>query len=385
MTEQQGIKTTGMWIWKEKIAGKGEDSKPLYFSDENSGLLVLGVFDGLGGSGSKPFTKGDETHSGAYWASRIVYDCVQEFLKKNEIKVKGENQFHALKRYIKKSLSWLKGAKYKLSRVKKNEIEVKLKKKVDALGQHIKKSLCDWLKDTKYEPSRVKSSLIKLLPTTAAIIDCFNYKSSTDQARNGCYALFIWAGDSRGYIFDHQDGLMQVTQDDSYFDNDALASLRNDPPMTNYINASTDFFLHSCVIRVKPDQLLLTATDGCFGYLKSPMHFEHVLLETMQKADSWESWKSHLIQELAAVAADDISLSMMRVDKEKSFKALNDSFKKRFELVTENYIRDGEENIDSLWNEYKKTYNRYLDNPPENPFISVQDKPQQEGDIANGK
>jgi serine/threonine protein phosphatase PrpC len=345
MTEQQGIKTTGMWIWKEKIAGKGEDSMPLHFWDKNRGLLVLGVFDGLGGSGSKPLTKGGETHSGAYWASRVVCGRVQYFLKENEI-----------------------GAKWK--------------KQVCALEEYITKCLRHWLKDAKCEPSRVKSSLIKLLPTTAAIIVCFNYESSTYQ--DGCYALFIWAGDSRGYIFDHQDGLIQVTRDDSCFSDDALASLRNDPPMTNYINASTNFSLHSSLIWVKPDQLLLTATDGCFGYLKSPMHFEHILLETMQKADSWESWKRGLEQELAAVAADDISLTMVDVGKKNSFEVLNDSFKKRFGFVTENYIKDGEENIDSLWNEYKKTYNRYLDNPPEDPF-SVQDKPQQEGDIANGK
>ena len=58
-------------------------------------------------------------------------------------------------------------------------------------------------------------------------------------------------------------------------------------------------------------QRLLCATDGCFAYVRSPMHFEHLLLSTMQGARDAPDWQRALEAEVTAITGDDAAIALL--------------------------------------------------------------------------
>ena len=106
-------------------------------------------------------------------------------------------------------------------------------------------------------------------------------------------AHVFWAGDSRAYVVT-ADGVAQLTTDDLRDPGDALANLRRDSVVSNAMSADTDF--HVSYRRVSCDApfLLVGATDGCFGYVPTPMHFEHLLLRALAGARSTQAWSTAL-------------------------------------------------------------------------------------------
>ena len=47
-------------------------------------------------------------------------------------------------------------------------------------------------------------------------------------------------------------------------------------------------------IRIEHPCIIMAATDGCFGYLKSPMEFEKLLLDTLLAGESIVQWQNAL-------------------------------------------------------------------------------------------
>ena len=296
----------------EMIENNGEDWF-VYTSKESCGLV--GVFDGCGGIGSRKYSEyGNKT--GAHVSSRISANAVYDWFTETDISIT-EEAIDKLCEDIKDSI-------------------------VTDLGEFEKKS----------EGSSIKGALTRNFPSTAAL---FVYSSDNLRGR----AAFIWAGDSRGYILNRY-GLAQITKDDIEIDLDAFDNLTDDSKLTNMLNSDGKFTLNGRLIEYMTPIILLVSTDGCFGYLPTPMEYEYLLLDTLSASKSIEDWKSRLNKAFRKVTGDDYTLGMAVLGY-KSFKQLKSSFAKRKDELYNNYIsvlsKDREENR-KLWEIYKPGYYR---------------------------
>lgn len=321
----------------EKIDGHGEDSEPLSIVNEDN--YAIGVFDGMGGSGAS--TCESDFGSGytkAYVASRIVKEIVERYLQQS---------------LCSKELS------------------------ADGIKDCIQKRLLDELE--KFPPrtkTMLKSRMVRDYPTTMAL--------STVRRMNDYWQVdSFWAGDSRNYLW-QIDGLHQISKDDLDTEADPMENLRNDAPMSNCINASNDFVInHRCFHHLSEPFIVLSATDGCFGYLPSPMHFEYLLKSTLMEAHSLEEWKESLISKIKEVTGDDFSMSLVCVGFE-CYEHLNacmtvrntfcfDNIIAKEGLInwiqrqiewSQNYLSEEKEKYDEMltqeWQKVKSDYMKYL-------------------------
>lgn len=289
----------------ELITGKGEDSY-LYLANEE--MVVLGVFDGCGGSGARKYPVFGN-HTGAYLGSRIVSGVIHDWFDCYASGILEERWLICLK----------------------EEITRNLKRYAEKGGK-----------------SLIKGSMVSSLPTTAAFAVCryIDNKLCID---------YIWAGDSRGYLLNSK-GLFQVTEDDVDGE-DAMSNLTNDGVITNMISASSNFVLHNRRLEPEMPCIIINATDGCFNYLQSPMHFEFLLLDSLLNADSIAQWEKNLEHNLRAVSGDDHDLTMALFGYEE-FESLHEEYKNRMAYIEEMYIapwnKVGSEIQQQLWLQYKK-------------------------------
>ncbi|MBE7012414.1 MAG: hypothetical protein E7415_07050 [Ruminococcaceae bacterium] len=287
-------------IAKEMIPNHGEDSF-YYRADGDS--FILASMDGCGGSGSKKY-ENYSGKTGAYIASRAICGGIMAWFdesgNKDEISDYVNNALNVCKKYADKS-------------------------------------------------GRIMGSLGKAFPTTIAALTG-NFKK--DCIETTCY----WAGDSRCYALDSA-GLHQLTADD-LDGQDAMSNLTNDGAITNVVNASTPFEIHTKVISIKQPCFLFTATDGCFGYLKSPMEFEYIILESLMKSNNISEWKSCLDGYFRDVAGDDYTFCIAACGFD-DFKHLKTSFIQRFSFLNNEYINNTGD-VNTLWNVYSKDYSIYL-------------------------
>ncbi len=298
-------------IYKEKIPDEGEDSY-CYSINEAGGMI--GVFDGCGGSGARHYV-GFQNRTGAYIASRAVCGAVMNWYEENNGIIPMANQSDAIKNEIMDSIRLCK----------------------DHCGAASK--------------NRIKGSISREFPTTAAIVVC-GLEESILSVR--CY----WAGDSRCYLL-HESGLAQLTEDD--IDKiDALENISEDGTLQNVISATKDFELHAAEYRFELPCIIIAATDGCFGYLRSPMHFEHLLLSKLQSANSIKDFEDKLLYDLDGISGDDYTLVAIPIGFG-SYEELQKTFKSRLQFI-EKYMMPGfktEEGIAEIWAEYQKHYYQF--------------------------
>ena len=171
-------------------------------------------------------------------------------------------------------------------------------------------------------------------------------------------ADFIWAGDSRGYVLSDM-GLAQVTKDDIDDSVDALDNISNDGVLTNVVSADGNYILHSKQIKIEDKIIIFNATDGCFGYLKTPMEFEYLILQTLLSSDNIIEWRDKLKSQIRQYTGDDHTISLVAIGF-KDFNEMQDYYLKRAETLYEHYIKNlkncTQDEIDNLWNKYKRTY-----------------------------
>lgn len=308
----------GIEAYTEKIPGHGEDAYVYSLHDNSS---VVGVFDGCGGSGAKSYARvGNKT--GAFLASRIAAVATLDWFQKGNAFLEDEQAAASLKLYLKRYL--------------------------------------DTCSKVLGGASRIRGSLSKELPTTCAIMVMRRHGSA-------CEALSLWAGDSRCYMLD-AGGLHQLSSDDldGY---DAMQNLTADGALTNVISASQDFVIHTALTPVTGPCVLFTATDGCFGYLPTPMEFENLLLSTMAQAQNALEWDALMRDTFSSVAGDDTTLCGMSLGFG-SFKRLQDAFVPRRRLLQTHYVHDlnkkTEDEKRALWDEYKQGYYRATTTAPKN-------------------
>lgn len=288
-------------VAEEMVKHNGEDS--FCYKIDNDDFLIAS-FDGLGGSGAKKY-ENYSGKTGAYIASRAVSGVVELWFSES----KDDKE---LPNYIQ-----------------------------DALD------ICEKHADNK--TSRIMGSLSKAFPTTASVIVGKISKNEID-------AICYWAGDSRCYMLD-ADGLHQLTTDD-LDGQDAMSNLTNDGVMTNVINASTSFEIHNKELVIDHPCILLTATDGCFGYLNSPMEFEHLLIDSLVKSKNITEWKIALNERMHKVTGDDYTLCVA-ICGFADFEDIQRTFVKRNTYVVDNYINT-QNDVNAMWEIYKKDYSTYL-------------------------
>ena len=331
---------------QEKKEGRGEDSDPIllpnekhYFPDDN--IIVLGVFDGMGGAGGtewdSDFTEDGKFKTKAYIGSRIVRNAIEKAIIDDPSIVLKEDFVDILKQII-------------IERYEKEK--------------------------EKYAPkvkSGLRSALIKEYPTTLAI--------TTITKDDKQYLIdSYWAGDSRNYIWS-TECLFQISLDDLKGNPDPLQNLHEDAPMSNCIQADAPFKINHTRIplNINSKFIVISATDGCFGYYPSPMDFEKSLIDSLNYSNSFEEWEDNLTKAFAYVTGDDFSFSIAVIGF-KSFKDLKSNFYSTNKLIKNYYakrahfeqevrkaddkiakLREGiESSLNTLWPEYKNKYLKYM-------------------------
>lgn len=282
---------------------KKDNGEDCFYFDVIEDDFIIASFDGCGGSGSKKY-ENYSGKTGAYIASRAVCGGIK---------------------------SWF------CESGKDNEISEYIHEALSVCKQYADKA------------GRIMGSLGKAFPTTAAIITGQIGENKVDTT---CY----WAGDSRCYMLD-ADGLHQLTVDD-LDGQDAMSNLSNDGVMTNVINASTSFEVHNKKISFNSPCILLTATDGCFGYLNSPMEFEHLLIDSLVKSKNMTEWKIALNERMHNVTGDDYTLCVA-ICGFTDFEDIKKSFVERNKYITEKYM-NSQNDVNDMWDIYKKDYSVYL-------------------------
>lgn len=242
-----------------------EDAPPLVAGAPEPRLI--GVFDGLGGAGARKVMGEDGSRSSAYYASRAARGAALSVAQSGPPHPRdGARAAAVFASTIGHALAMRHGAA--------------------AAGS-----------------GRVRSALLRSYPTTAALL-LFH------PVPGGVTSLAMWAGDSRCYALTPAAGLQQLSSDDSLIPCDAMAALQTDSPMNNMLTGDAPCRLASTAHLFAGPVVLLVATDGAFGCLPSPMHFERLLLGALTSGGDIPQWQNTVSECLAANAVDDISIAV---------------------------------------------------------------------------
>jgi serine/threonine protein phosphatase PrpC len=321
-----------------KIPDQGEDADPILRDGPDLGLL--GVFDGMGGAGGTVYETPEGRRTGAYLGSRIARDVVEQRMLDLL-----EPDWHLNGRAAARNLQ--------------HSVQQALKQRLQELNP---------------APSSLRSRLIRALPTTMALVAL----QRTQPGGPTWAGHVFWAGDSRAYVFESR-GASQLSTDDLRDPGDALANLRRDSVVSNALSADTEFHINYRRVELRSPFLVVCATDGCFGYVPTPMHFEYLVLSHLLEARNTEAWSSALQAEIAAVTGDDAAMSMLGVGADlKEFQKL---FAPRVGQLASDFIEPLDELSDAVtraeqelralqsrqldemtqrWSRYKLEYERYL-------------------------
>jgi serine/threonine protein phosphatase PrpC len=255
-----------------KIPDQGEDSDPILRIGRD--LALLAVFDGMGGAGGTVYETPDGPRTGAYLASRLARDVVER-----------------------RMVELLEPDWYLDGRAAAED-----------LRRSMKAALLDRLDELNAPKSGLRSRLLRALPTTMALVALQRLQPGGDRWAGHV----LWAGDSRAYVFDG-DGAHQLTTDDLRDAGDAMSNLRNDSVVSNAVSADTDFEVRYRRVELEAPFLVVCATDGCFGYVRSPMHFEHLVLSHLRDARSVDTWSTGLQADITAVTGDDAAMAALGI------------------------------------------------------------------------
>jgi serine/threonine protein phosphatase PrpC len=329
----------GFTIWTEKEEDAGEDSPPLL--QQLGDTVLVGVFDGLGGAGGRRYQLGSVQRTGAYLASRAAARSVQRLFLRGDLQPDPDSDY------------------------------------VRLLESTLKADLQTAAKSVGASGSRVKSRMSRELPTTMAVAT--TYREHSDTTTRPAVTRVWWAGDSRVYVLDPVSGLAQLTTDHVAGGVDAMANLVADSSLENCLAADRDFHIDTAEYRLRVPHILLAATDGCFGYLPSPMHFEHLLLRGLVRSSNPAVWAEDLTQAISRVTGDDAAMSILAVGS--GFDELQQLFRKRFEdievrsvvridnaihdvacsrEILANRERDYQKVLESTWAMYKTEYEQFM-------------------------
>ncbi len=282
-------------VWTERVQGKGEDAEPLLVHHVPTGEGLAAVFDGAGGAGASIAHElpGGPRRSGAWVGARVARSATESWFRAT---VAGRGS----------GSGGPAGDAATLSR-------------------HMTRLLAPMRPD---RPSRLVGGVRRELPTTMAAV---RYRRAG--SRVGCRVL--WAGDSRAYLLSSGTGLQALTRDHTA-ETDALEQLVQDPPMTNVICADRAFRIDQSDTSFELPCVLVCATDGFFGYVDTPAHFERHLLRALQDARDTADWADLLCARVAEYTGDDASLTAVALGY-RHFEDLRSAFARRADTVERDY------------------------------------------------
>jgi serine/threonine protein phosphatase PrpC len=327
-----------------KIPGQGEDADPILRHGRELGLV--GVFDGMGGAGGTVYETPDGPRTGAYLASRVARDVVEQ----------------------------------RMLELLDPEWHVDGPAVAQALHDAVRQALVARLAELKAPRSGLRSKLLRALPTTMALVALQRLQPDGDE-----WAAHLFsAGDSRAYVLTPAGGLQQLTVDDIRDHGDAMANLREDSVVSNAMSADTDFVVHHRQVELTAPFLVIAATDGCFGYVPSPMHVEHLLLTALRDASGTAEWSEAVQATVSAVTGDDAAMSVLgiggdfagfqrlladrTVEVEQRFIAPLDAAAARVRQLEQDLEQARAAQLAEqaqLWQSYEPGYGRYLGTPSE--------------------
>jgi len=284
--------TLGLSFNVERIADKGEDAEPLLI--ERGDFAVVAVFDGMGGAGATICDGPGGRRTGAYYGATLARGFIRDIAERDVALLASATAEEIASRIY-------------------DDLATKLEQSAGLLDIH---------------ESKLRSTLLRRLPTTSAI----------GLVRgDGRELVVFWAGDSRVYRFTPA-GLSQLTRDHLRDESDALENLERDTPLANCVHADRTFSIAWRQFSVAEPYIVISATDGCFGFVASPMHFEQLLLDTMAAASSMDDWRARLVIAIGALAGDDISMAALAIGWP-TFDAMRDAFTDRRKTVAEDVVR----------------------------------------------
>lgn len=265
-------------VWTEINYGRGEDANPPQTEK------MAAVFDGLGGSGG--FTHRSVNKTSAYMGSRIFARGFENYFAKEG---RVEEPFRRLERG--------------------ESPEDVLKWFGTNLSSYLSINGGMWMQNYKirFEEKPVGKST-KLLPTTmAGAVFC--------ERDEDVEIISIWAGDSRTFLF-NADGLKQISMDDEalmkdeknrdYWEFLHLGDVR----ISNLLSMSDAFCLRLKYLTVKKPCLVISGTDGTFGYVKEPLDLEKLWMDAVLKSGSLEEVSENLKRYYVEDHHDDCSMTI---------------------------------------------------------------------------
>jgi len=322
-----------------KVPGQGEDSDPIVRHGRELGLVA--VFDGMGGAGGTVYETPDGPRTGAYLAARVARDVAEE-----------------------RMLALLDPDWNLDGRAAARDLMLS-----------VKRALADKLTKLNAPASGLRSRLLRALPTTMALMAL----QRREPGRGRWAGHLFWTGDSRVYVFEPATGAHQLTRDDLRDRGDAMVNLRQDSVVSNAMSADTDFVVHHHQVELSAPFLVAAATDGCFGYVRTPIHFEHLTLAALRDSNDPDSWSRLLQERITTITGDDAAMAVLGVGADHA--EIRELFAKRTAEIEkrcvvpldelEAAVRRAEQAVaearrrhaevqTSLWAAYKPEYERYL-------------------------
>lgn len=242
-------------------------------ADSNYATFVTNSFHELFELGAKYFSGTATMRTSGYFASRLVTAIILHALKFNQSfrrdvifdnisRMEGEGQ----KQYI-------DSVRNKLAEL----IQCQLSAMARLMGLELE--------------SKTKGSY--LLPTTLTV-------ALINETENGVDVLYLWAGDSRGYLW-NADGLAQITDDHE-----------RDETMTNLITLTKPFQLEARLFKTSKPAILFNATDGCYKCpcFASAFDLEYVFLQAINSSNSFEETVKNLDKQFTIIGTHDDSNTM---------------------------------------------------------------------------
>ena len=228
----------------------------------------------MGGAGGTVYETPSGPRTGAYLASRIARDVVEN----------------------------------RMLELLEPDWNLNGKAAAEDLRRSVRQALEQRLTELKAPPSRLRSKLLRALPTTMAVVAL----QRADRGGPDWAGHVFWAGDSRVYVLT-QTGIAQLSTDDLRDPGDALTNLRHDSVVSNAMSADTEFHVSYRRVELQAPFLLVGATDGCFGYVQTPMHFERLLLRSLAGARNTQAWSSAVQAEIIPITGDDAAMAVLGV------------------------------------------------------------------------
>ncbi|MCB1038734.1 MAG: hypothetical protein KDA94_04250 [Acidimicrobiales bacterium] len=309
----------GIAVFVEKVPGRGEDAPPLHLVDPALGWRLLGAFDGLGGAGAARRVVGGVEYTEAFAAARLARAVVQ---------LAGSRSAHA------------------------GDVDVQrwLARALEVFD----------VRNPAVDGVRVKGRMRRCLPTTLVTLEV-----RSEGRRNHLRAR--WTGDSRALVLRPDVGLQALTED-HVRNPDPLVQLVNDGPLANVVSRSDDFVVSCRRVAVDGPCLVLVATDGVFGYVRTPGELEHHLLDTLCVSSDASSWAELLAARISGYTGDDATLALAFVGFD-DFDEVRRAFEQRSAAVRRDQFEPMERAVGPeaaraarahAWERYAPTYEELL-------------------------